>query len=119
MLTERARLLVRQAHPHDDVALIVSVNTRPADVEVNAHRDRTSRRQFVNAFYERAKAPVIRQVQALETNGVRIVDRLEGTPQIIIAARAETWRSVLLRPDPMLKTPNVTISPNDPEVTLP
>lgn len=119
MLTKRAKDLIRDAHPLDEVAFILSISDRPIDSIISAIPDRKSRREFVNEFYRRLKAPVIAQVMSLEGEGLRIVDPLDGTPQLIVAAPAHTWRSVFRRPSTVLKAPKVTITTNEAEVTLP
>ena len=116
MLSEAAKRIVERANPKEDVVLIVSVKNRPSEGEIGRIRDVASRRHYVDAFYKNAKAPVLAHVRRL---GVRIVDPLEGTPQLIVAAPASIWRSAMVQPGSVFHDPQLTLAPNEPLIGLP
>jgi hypothetical protein len=119
MLTKRALEVIRHANPKDDVAFIVSVSDRPSASDVERLRDRSARRKFVDDHYRRVKAPVLEVLRALEPSGVRLVDTLEGTPDVVIAGPASVWRHVLSEAQSVFSNPAVIISTNEPDVYLP
>ena len=119
MLTEEVKKVVEGSAPSEDVVLIVSVSKRPDDSEVFRHKDRKSRRDFVDLFYSRAKEPLLAQVQSLQPLGARIVDVLHGTPQMVVSAPASTWREAINREDSFFLKSDVTLFPNERAFGLP
>lgn len=119
MLSEAVKEIFERASPKDDVVLIVSVGERPRFSDIERFKDRRARRQFVDDFYRSAKEPVFAQVKPMQSLGLRIIDPLEGTPQMVIAAPAFLWRDVFGNPDSIFQNPQVVLSPNEPTIGLP
>lgn len=116
MFSDRVKKVVGKARPTQTVALILRVAVKPDRSEVAAIADASKRRLYVDRFYSKAKRPVVNGVKSL--TGVEIIDSLEGTNQMVVAAPAGVWRRYLAHPPALFQRRDLTVTPNEIEITL-
>jgi len=116
MFSDRVKAVVGKARPTHTVALIVCVAAKVDRGEVAAIADVSERRLYVDRFYSKAKQPLVRGMRSL--TGVEIIDELEGTNQMVVAAPAGIWRKYLAHPPAVFKRRDLTVTPNETEVIL-
>lgn len=117
MLTRYVVEAVKAAEPKEEVALIFSVRARPQRDEVTKLKV-PDRRRFVDAFYDREKEGVLTDLNSLESSGLRVVNRLSGTPDIVAVAKAADWVK-MFETNTVFERPEVTIQTNELSATLP
>ncbi|WFU62478.1 hypothetical protein [Bradyrhizobium brasilense] len=116
MFTARVKKVVDQAKPSQKVVLIIRIDADLNTSEVATIADASQRRVYIDKFYSKLKQPLVKEVKSL--TGVQIVDKLEGTNQMVLAAPAEIWRKYLAHPPAVFKSKALTVSANETEVTL-
>lgn len=119
MINQRVQEVVENSDPRKEIALIVTVRAEPDRTSLRRLSDRGSRRQFVTDFYSNAKARVVASLATMAGDGVRVVNSLDGTGSLVVAAPAQAWRRVLRDAPPALKDEDVTVDANEPTIGLP
>jgi hypothetical protein len=59
------------------------------------------------------KQPFVASLAKYEDDGIRIIDELDGTPQLIVAAPAKIWRRMIREDIAMLSDPRLELCLNE------
>jgi hypothetical protein len=113
MLTDRANEVVNQATPSKRVSLILTVAphaSKTANVE-----DRNARVATLSKFYSRKKQPILKQFVVYESSGLRVVNNLVGTPNLIVSAPARVWKRLMREKPKVFSDPTVQVTANEAE----
>lgn len=116
MFSDRVKEVVDRAKPSQKVVLIIRIDADLNSAKVAAISDAYQRRVYIDNFYSKLKQPLVKGVKSL--SGVQIVDKLEGTNQMVVAAPAGIWRKYLAHPPAVFRGKALTVSANETEVTL-
>ncbi|WP_404373710.1 hypothetical protein AB5I39_08560 [Sphingomonas sp. MMS24-J45] len=117
MLTDRANEVVNQATPSKRVSLILTVH--PIGSALNLAEDRKKRVATLSKFYSRKKQPILKHFGTYESSGLRVVNNLVGTPNLIVSAPARVWKRLMREQPKVFSDPAVEVTANEPDfVTL-
>lgn len=116
MFSARVKEVVDQAKPSQKVVLIIRIDADLNASKVAAIPNASQRRDYIDKFYSKLKQPLVKGVKSL--SGVQIIDRLDGTNQMVVAAPANVWRRYLAHPPAVFRSKALTLSANETEVTL-
>ncbi len=113
MLSPEVRQVVEESKPTEDVAFLVSIESDETLARAAGISDRGVRNNFLDdAFYE-MKQPFVTSLAKYEDDGMRIIDELDGTPQLIVAAPAGIWRRMIHDDIDMLSDPRLELFVNE------
>lgn len=112
MLSPQVKQVVERSMPTEDVAFLVSVRLRDELLRIAGIPDVTVRASMLDALYQKAKEPLVEAISKYEDDGMRIINDLDGSAQLIVSGPAGLWLKVMH--EPSLSAPNVVFSPNAP-----
>ena len=115
-MNARVKEVVHDAGPSRKVTLIFSVDTRDQVALVASIEDLADRIRRLHDIYREAKQPVFDYLA--DHKDVKVVNGLEGTPQLILSASARAWRRLMDQQNSFLFAPNVDVSANEIDLIL-
>jgi len=115
MLSPRAKEVVTQATPSKRVSLILTVRPDAELADVSEIEDRKDRLSMLLKLYSRKKQPLLDHFSPYERAGLRVVDQLVGTPNLIVSAPARVWRRAIRERPKFFADPFVEVKANEPE----
>jgi hypothetical protein len=113
MLNARARNIVTSSEPDTNLAFLVEVTAGSGLSDARAISNASERRAAIREFYIRMKAPVFTVLNAYSEDGIRVLNNLEGTLQIIAAGPAEAWEKAIHEHQDLFEGPGISLIPND------
>lgn len=113
MLNARVRNFMAGSDPKERIVFIVKVKdeTNLEDF-VNIH-DKLERRDAMNTVYREMKSPLVHALDAYADQGLRVVNPLDGTPQLIAEGPAEVWERAVDERADLFDNPDIDLIPND------
>lgn len=116
MLNARVRSFMAGSDPQDKIVFIVKMkdDSNPEDF-INIH-DKVERRAAMNSAYREMKSPLVDALDAYADQGLRVVNPLDGTPQLIAEGPAEVWERAVDERSDLFDNPNIDLIPDDAEV---
>lgn len=112
MLTAQAKEAVEQAAPRRKVAFVVFVDVGDEYVRAARIRDLKRRLSTLERIYRQAKQPLLDAVTDYSSDGMKVVNNLEGTPQLVVSAPAKTWKRVIEERTSLMSGPGLEFRPN-------
>lgn len=119
MMSAQLKASVRRSDPTKDLSFLVSV--RVADERVEKAREAATpreRRSRLFGLYQEVKQPIIDTLTDYRSVGLRIINELNGTPQLIVAAPAGVWEKLITDESTLLGNPDVEMRPNEASAVL-
>ncbi|EKF58050.1 MAG: hypothetical protein ACK4HG_08920 [Agrobacterium albertimagni] len=119
MMSAQMKASVRRLDPTQDVSILVSVKV--ADEKVEKAREAATareRRSLLFGLYQEVKQPIIDTLTDYSSDGLRIINELNGTPQLIVAAPAGVWEKLIADDSTLLGNPDVDMRPNEATAVL-
>ncbi len=119
MMSAQMKASVRQLDPTEDLSFLVSV--RVAAEKVEKARDAATareRRSRLFGLYQELKQPIIDTLTDYRSDGLRIINELNGTPQLIVAAPAGVWDKLMTDGSTLLGNPDIEMRPNEASAVL-
>lgn len=113
MLSARAKEVVEQATPSRKVSLVIFVHPGARVASVARIKDLRQRSKRLDVLYREIKEPVLATVSEYASMGMRVVDGLEGTPQVIVSAPAKAWLKLIGEHASVFDDPNVEVLANE------
>jgi len=113
MLNARVRNIVSNSSPQDSIVFIVEVN---ADQEMSQAReisDIMARKAALREVSSRAKAPVINALNAYEPLGLKVVNPMNGSLQLIAQGPAAAWEQAIGEHSDLFDGQQVDLLPNE------
>ncbi|HWD29486.1 MAG TPA: hypothetical protein VG387_20105, partial [Rhizomicrobium sp.] len=83
--------------------------------DVRSISDVYQRSQRLDSIYQSAKKPYLATISEYQSGGLRVIDVLNGTPQLIVRGPARTWRKLLREKKGLSSDPNVEVLANTPD----
>lgn len=114
MKSAQMKASVRRSDPTKDLSFLVSVRVATEKVE-KARQAATAheRRSRLFGLYREIKQPVIDTLSDYSSDGLRIINALDGTPQLIVAAPAAVWDKLITADSTLVGNPDVDMLPNE------
>lgn len=114
MMSAQTKASVRQSDPTEDLSFLVSVHVAEEMVQ-KAREGATPRERRSRLFglYQEIKQPIIDTLTDYSSDGLRIVDDLTGTPQLIVTAPAGVWDKLITEDSTLVGNPDVAMYPNE------
>lgn len=110
MLNSEAKRQLELSPPGRKLSFIVIMHVNIQSSEFRNIADFNQRSNALRSFYKEAKGPFLNAVEGFD--GLRIVDCLEGTPNMIIAGAARSWQKILDERSIISTDPRFEILPN-------
>lgn len=107
MISTHARDLVQSANANRRIMMIFTFDSGPARARLGETQDREERRAKLRRYFAGKKRPLLRRIS--DYQGVRVVNPLVGSPNIIVSAPARIWRRVLSEQSDYLERPGVNV----------
>jgi len=119
MMSAQMKATVRRSDPTDNLSFLVSVRVASEKVE-KARVASTSqeRRSRLFGLYQEVKQPIIDTLSDYSMDGLKIVNVLDGTPQLIVSAPAAVWDKLIEAESALLTSPDVEMIPNETTAAL-
>lgn len=112
MLSPQVKQVVESSEPADDISFLISVRLMDEIREIASWPDASERRKMLFALYHQVKGPLLDTVSRHETDGMRVLNELEGSPQMIVSGPARTWQRLFDGEEPALNDPKVFFAVN-------
>ena len=113
MLSNEAKRQVEQSSPTKKLSFVVSVYADDVLAEVRSMQDVQQRSSALMRLYKAAKEPFLSAVDRYQS--LKIVDSLDGTPNLLLAGPAGTWKRLLKEQASVSTDPRFEILPNTPD----
>jgi hypothetical protein len=113
MLNARVRQYMEASTPGEDVALILVVGPEADLSSVSRLPERSQRLDALFQIYEDLKLPVLDAFRAYERDGLRVVNPLDGTPQVIAVGPVVAWRKFIEERGDIVENPDISMIPNE------
>lgn len=104
--------VVQSSEPTEDVSLLVSIRLKDDLSQIAKISDRGLRADMLQDLYTRVKRPIVETISKYERYGIRVVNELSGSPQLIISGPARGWLHIIDEEEPSLNNPNVVFQAN-------
>lgn len=114
MLSPQVKQVVESSEPADDLSFLISVRLMDEITTISSWPDASERRSMLFALYHKVKGPLLDTVYRHKTDGMRVLNELEGSPQMIVSGPARTWQRLIDREEPALNDPKVVFAVNSP-----
>lgn len=114
MLSPQVKQVVESSEPADDIAFLVSLRLKEEMSSIAKCPDVSMRRGMLLDLYHKVKGPLLDTMSRHKTDGMRVVNELEGSPQLILSGPARTWRRLFSGEEPALNDPKVVFAVNSP-----
>jgi hypothetical protein len=111
MLSEGAKEVVEATKAGRKVSLVVFVHADVDHQALKGIKDARIRSEKLDNVYRTAKQPILDTFSNYAD--LRIVDKLEGTPQLLVSGPAQVWRRFLKERPGFVNNPGVEVLPND------
>lgn len=113
MLNARVRKFMATSDPKENIAFLVHIKT-DADLDAVAGiADLAQRRMAIRSMYEEMKHPVMSALSAYAGDGLRVINPLDGTPQLIAEGPANVWKRVVGENADLFGDPDIALIPNE------
>jgi hypothetical protein len=119
MMSAQMKASVRRSDPTRNLSFLVSVRVATDKLE-KAREAATPRERRSRLFglYQEVKQPIIDTLSDYSTDGLKIINALDGTPQLIVSAPAAVWYKLITAESALLAHPDVEMLPNEPTAAL-
>ena len=115
MLSATAKQAVNAAESDQRLSFLVFVHAGDELRSIAKIPDVKERRQKIGAMYSRLKKPVFMGVKRYAPDGLRIVDELIGSPNMILSGPAHVWMRMIEDDTALIRDPKLEIIPGDRE----
>jgi hypothetical protein len=112
MLTLQAKQAAQRARGARKVTFVVCVHTGSEIEKVKYIQDRAARTQEMKSIYQNAKRSILEIVSRHKTEGLKVVNYLEGTPNLIVSGPASSWQKLFADDASGLQSPDFDLIPN-------
>ncbi len=113
MLNARVRKIVSNSAPQDSIVFIVEVNADQELSHVWAIPDLSARKAALREVSSRIKAPVIDTLNAYEPLGLKVVNTMNGSMQLIAKGPAAAWKQAIGEHSDLFDGRQVDLVPNE------
>ena len=117
MLSPQVKQAIENSVPTEDISLLVAVQLKDDLVRLAQIPDVAVRKRMLNDLYQKAKAPLVQTIAKYEKGGMRIVNDLNGSAQLIVSGPAELWARMMH--EPSLNASNIAFYANERSWSVP
>lgn len=109
MISSETTEVLRQSGSNKQIAMIVTVDAGPEMKHVATLPDRRERGLRLRSLYARKKKPVLLAIEDYQAEGLRVIDELNGTPNMILSAPARVWKRMFREQGKLVQDKNIQI----------
>jgi hypothetical protein len=113
MLNARVQKIVTSSEPQAEIAFLVNVKADDEMDLIAAIADRSERRAMAYKLFREVKAPVISALGHYASDGLHVINTLEGTSQFIAAGPAAAWERAIGEHAELFQGPTISLTPNE------